>query len=517
MRITEKNKTIAILAIPILFAAFVLFFNLGDRMLWGDEAETALLGVNITKFGVPKAADGKNYITVLGAGRDTNKDDIWVWSPWLDEYIAAVSFALFGKTTTTARLPFAFIAFFSVVFLASMAHRFYHKNELTLFATLLFVTNVAFILHARQCRYYALICLAQMCLIYGYHRLLIGRSKSGIFYLVLALTVDFHCNYIFVLPNILAIVISTLVVYRRHTRLVRNELICLAIFSLFVVPWLLYAQPWYQSGYLGFKGSGVKLLYCLLQINFHIVPVVVLLVPTVMYLTKRGKLRAKSHGITEKATKVFLWTLVLAHLLVLSVTPGNFFRYLIPLIPVFILLLSVIIVDYVRPRFLRYLLVATLSLSNMISVLGAYPIRGKHTVSMPIIRFLGEITSEYDNALEDVVLFLRSNASPDESIFVLDPEFPLIFYTDMRVIDARLNPRLNINDLPDWIFAQSASGIPHAPELQLPAVLENDYELIVLPVHDSPRGDSRPDPEAHVSFMSDRSRGFKIYKKKSRP
>ncbi len=488
-------------------------------MLWGDEAETALLGVNITKYGVPKATDGKNYITVLGAGLDTNTDDIWIWRPWLDEYITAASFALFGKTTTTARLPFVSIAFFSVVFFAFMAHRFYRKNEMTLFETILLVTNVAFILHARQCRYYALICFAEMSLIYGYHRLLIGHSKSGIFYFALALIVEFHCNYVLVLPNILAIIISTLVVYRRHPRLVRNELIGLVIFSLFVVPWLLYAQPWHQTGYVGFKYFAVNLLYRLRQINFHIVPVVLLLVPAVIYFTRRGQLGAKSQGITKRSTKIFLWSLVPAHLLVLIVTPYFNFRYLIPLIPVFLLLLSIMIVDYVRPQFLQYLLVAILSLSNMISVLVVYPIiRG--TVSMPIIQFLGEITSEYDNKLKDVVLFLQSNARPEQTILVPDPEFPLIFYTDMRVIDVRLHRQLNVldvNNLPDWIFAQSASGTVDQPELQLPAVLENDYELIVLPVHDSPICDSCPQPESHVSFTSDRLIGFKVYKKISRP
>jgi hypothetical protein len=514
MRMTEKIKTIAIVAIPVLFSAFVLFYNLGDRMLWGDEAETALLSINITKFGVPMATDGENYITLLGKGIDTNSNDIWVWRPWLDEYITAASFILFGKTTTAARLPFVSIAFISVMFLAFMAHRFYRKNEVTLFATLLFVTNVAFILHARQCRYYALVCLAQMILIYGYHRLLIGDSKSGILFFAPALIVEFYCNYILVLPNILTITIFTLAVYRKHPHLIRNVLIGLVIFSLSVVPWILYAQPWHQAGYMGFKQFAANLLFCILQINFNIVPIVVLL-PAVMYFTRRGQQRAKSQDITEKSTEVFLWSLVPAHLLILSVTPSFAFRYLIPLIPVFILLLSIIIVDYVRPRFLQYLLVAILSLSNIIPVLTAYPII-QSTVRMPIIQFLSEITSEYDNKLADVVHFLRSNARPEETLFVPDPEFPVIFYTGMRVIDARLNPLLYANNLPDWIFPQSTSGTIGIPELKLPEALENDYELIVLPVHDSPYGDSCPEPEVHASFTSDKLIGFKIYKK-SRP
>lgn len=510
MLITEKTKTISILAIPILFSAFVLFYNLGDRMLWGDEAETALLGVNITKFGVPRATDGKNYITLLGQGQDTNANDIWVWRPWLDSYITAASFALFGKSTSTARLPFVFIAFLSVLFLAFIAHRFYRKNEVTLITTLLFVTNVAFLLHARQCRYYALIGFAQMGLIYGFHQLLTGKSKSGIFYFALALVVQFYCNYILVLPNILALIIATIIIYRRHLRLIQNELIGLGIFTLAVIPWLLYAQPWHQAGTLGFKHFGNNLSYLLAQINFHIVPYVLLLIPAIMYFTRRGKLTAKLQSTAEYSDKVFLWCLVPAFLLALSVTPGNFFRYLIPLIPVFILLLSVIITDYIKPRYLRYLLVAVLSLSNVISVLDAYPVQS--AFDMPIIRFISEITSKYDNKLEDVVLFLQKNARPEETIFVADPEFPLIFYTDMHIIDARINPP-DVNNLPDWIFAKSASGIAALPELQLPPQLDKVYKLIVLPVHDSPRGDSCPESGFHASFTKDKLIGFKIYKR----
>ena len=48
----------------VLFAAFALFYHLDDRLLWGDEAETALLAVNITKFGVPTVTDGKNVVTL---------------------------------------------------------------------------------------------------------------------------------------------------------------------------------------------------------------------------------------------------------------------------------------------------------------------------------------------------------------------------------------------------------------------------------------------------------------------
>lgn len=510
MRITEKTTTIRILAIPVLFSAFVLFYDLGDRMLWGDEAETALLGANIIKYGVPKATDGKNYVTLIGAGRDTNKDDIWVWRPWLDLYLTAASFALFGQTTATARLPFVLIAFLSVIFLAFIAHRFYRKKEVTLITILLLVTNVSFILHARQCRYYAVICLAQMSLIYGFQRLLSGRSKSGIIFFASALIVQFYCNYIIVLPNILAIGITTLIVYRKHPLLIRNVMIGLGIFTMFIVPWLYYAQPWSQTGKLEIRHFAHNLLYRLIQINFQIVPYVLLLAPAVMYFTRRGKQVAESLNTTEYSTKIFLWILLPAFLLVLSVTPGPFFRYLLPLMPALLLLSSGIIVDYIKSKVFRYSLVAVLCMSNVIPVFAAYPVQCK--VGMPIVQYIREITTKYDNKLEDVVLYLKKNARPEETILVADPEFPLIFYTGMHVIDARLQ-RNNLNNLPDWIFARSASSPVNAPEFILPQVVEKVYEPIVLPVHDSPLLDNYPEPGIHASFTSNKFTGFKIYRK----
>jgi len=74
----------------------------------------------------------------------------------------------------------------------------------------------------------------------------------------------------------------------------------------------------------------------------------------------------------------------------------------------------------------------------------------------------------------------------------------------------------NVSSLPDWIFAQSASGTVSVPELTLPSTIGKEYTLIVLPVHDSPRGDSFPEPAFHTSFTTEKMTDFKIYKKISR-
>src|ERR1700722_19719888 len=86
-------------------AAILLFWGIGDRSLWQDEAETALLGKNILRFGRPLAFDDANVIS-QEASKEFGPDYLWRWSPWVQFYIAAGSFAVFGPTTLAARLPF---------------------------------------------------------------------------------------------------------------------------------------------------------------------------------------------------------------------------------------------------------------------------------------------------------------------------------------------------------------------------------------------------------------------------
>ena len=66
MSSNQRKRTIYFfLAIPVVF---LFLGNLSDRYLWGDEAETAMLAKNITRYGVPKVYDGKNTVTLYGIG-----------------------------------------------------------------------------------------------------------------------------------------------------------------------------------------------------------------------------------------------------------------------------------------------------------------------------------------------------------------------------------------------------------------------------------------------------------------
>ena len=78
---------------PVFWAALALgailiFANLGNRPLWQDEAETANLGRNVVRTGLPYVTDGVNLIS-QEERREFGPDMIWRWSPWMQIYMSA--------------------------------------------------------------------------------------------------------------------------------------------------------------------------------------------------------------------------------------------------------------------------------------------------------------------------------------------------------------------------------------------------------------------------------------------
>src|SRR6266481_9849537 len=97
-----------------VLAGGLIFTNLGAGYLWADEGDTAVLASNILKFGVPKAWDGLTFMDSDFGARE-NDQLVMVSSPWVQYYVAAASFLLFGENTLAARLPFALAGWMSIL------------------------------------------------------------------------------------------------------------------------------------------------------------------------------------------------------------------------------------------------------------------------------------------------------------------------------------------------------------------------------------------------------------------
>ena len=501
-----------------LLAAFLCLWQLDDRRLWGDEAETAVLAVNVVRFGMPVTVDGRNEITNLPNRQDANDDHLWTWSPWLDEYIAAASIRALGPTTFAARLPFALIGLAAIVMVAVVARRIYPGHQIPLIAMTLTLTCVPLLLHTRQARYYAVLIFAATWVLYGLAATLRGRHRAGTVHITLALAALFYCNYIAALGFAVGLGALVLASWRKQRAEALSIVYAGLAFGVLALPWIFYAGAGSQLALVDGARLGSNLLYYVAEMHFHVLPWVLLAIPLLAlgYRSARRLPHPAPPPAPIRSFETAGWLLLAGSLLVDSVSPLRFFRYLTPLIPVAMLLAAAILVRYVHPPALRWLAVAVLALSNAFaSATGfVFPSQPHHPLALPAWDFLRSITTEHRERLDGVLDYLQAEAAPGDTVWVPDPEFPLIFYTQLRILDARLQRGIPAEE-PTWILPASASGISTRRQLRLPPVLKDHYEEIQLRVPRSARGGNRPDPHAHALFDDPATENFRLYRRHS--
>jgi len=492
----------------LAFAFFLLFYHLDNHLLWGDEAETAVLARNVARFGVPRTFDGTNYI-LLHNQRDENQDHVWVWSPWLQEYFAAGSFVLFGPTTWAARAPFALIGWCSLVALALVAHKIYRSHWVALASVVLLGTSEVFLLHARQCRYYPISIFGEILLVYGIHQLL-AQNRRGIWLTAFALILQFYSNYIVVVANLPALFILAWMLRKQGKSATLRVAAVLGILLVAALPWLVYAHPWGQANAVGEGNYFRKAWLYLVEFHFHFIPLCFLLLPLFGWILVRSNRQTTGPDVSEHWERLVLFLLA-SHFAIIPLAPGFYLRYLLPIFPVTCLLAAAWIFRCIKWRTLAVLVIAVQVLSNALSMVTAYPFRGSHIFRLPLPEYVQGIAAPYTDRFADVVEFFKREARPRQMVLSFDPEFPLRFYTQLAVIDGVLMAPPK-GRLPDWILPSSASGVVAQEAVALPDFLKSHYETITIPVHDSIKGDSIPEPDAY-QYQSVQSRvPFVLYK-----
>src|SRR2546429_650364 len=136
-------------ALLVALAALLIFTNLDGRLLWDDEAETALLAQRVLRFGVPIAWDGRDLIS-QECSTDYDVNYLWRQTPWLPIYATALSFKVFGVETLWARLPFAVLGVLAVLSCYVLARALFVGRAPALLATALLALSVPFLLYVRQ-------------------------------------------------------------------------------------------------------------------------------------------------------------------------------------------------------------------------------------------------------------------------------------------------------------------------------------------------------------------------------
>ena len=219
-------------ALVAVIGAVLIFTNLGSDYLWEDEGDTAVLASNILKFGVPKAWDGAAFLD-CDHGTRLNRDLVMVTHPWVQYYLTAASFLIFGQNTFAARFPFALAGWLSILVVYFFLWRSIGSRLTAFSAAALLVLSVQFLLYARQCRYCALNMLLICWLFWSFFRM---KSTRDCVPFVIAAVLLFHTHPYGIAPVVALGALS--LIYRPFAMQRRWIWFAAPAIALLTLPWL---------------------------------------------------------------------------------------------------------------------------------------------------------------------------------------------------------------------------------------------------------------------------------------
>ena len=501
-----------ILVLALVAAGLLLFYNLGQRPLWQDEAETACLAKNVLKYGTPIAFDGKNLISQEEGLEFGSTGYLWRWSPWLQIYLQALGFIIFGPGSTGARAPFAFAAWLTVLFTYLLVKKASGDLAWARISALLLSLSIPFIMFARQGRYYAVGALAAVLILYFYEDRFRDNYKWPTL-LALAAVVLFYANFILFISYLAGLGLGALVLYRRETPW-RKVFWSACLCGVLLIPGVLVSRMDRQAELFNLSGLWKGLVRYGSDYFLFFLPL-----PLVLYLAyfpiRAFRNRNKSLMSDSTSFVLFIGLITTVNIVILALAPFVFTRYLVHLFPLAAILAGWCVVkafDYSRySGALLFMLLAGTNFLNIIplDVFGKVDRPWHATYNMlvcpdiPLRLFLTEVTSDYKDVNQCAIEFFKKNANKDDTIFANYGDLPLMFYTDLQVyggLQGRVPPP---DRLPDWVLVRPFFGLARTgclfrsdDFLRKNVNLEKDYEKITLDCPAEMWG-ARPDPYNH--------------------
>ncbi len=491
-------------------AAVLLFWGLGDRTLWQDEAETALLGKNILRFGRPLAFDGTNVVS-QEASKEFGPGYLWRWSPWIQLYLAAGSFAIFGPTTLAARLPFTILALLVIPFAYRLAHWLFDSIWVARLSALLLAVSVPFLLYSRQARWHGPAYLLSTGLLLCLDALR-KRRRSAVFGFVVCATIFFYTNFYVAIGVLAALAVAT-PFYRPDRGLLLSLLTAYALTAAACLPGLFFFNSFREGGNIDWARIYQQFfIYGAAYLTFVLpLPIIALLA----YFVAR---RDAVSGLAEdwRRSVLFLLAFSLAYILYLSIGPWMMFRYLTVLLIPAALLLGVAVYGMMQwNRLVGIGVLLLLALTNTIHLapLGYMPKTAKVTystvsnfpsigpVGFPLRCYLYELVNPMKDSEAVLADHLRDRAGPHDVVLAQYGDLPLQFYTSLRVVGGMQGQPLPAN--PDWIIQRAFVLSPDAPgkdgsvrQFMLSQVPISHY-MAVLTAPDLMLANS-PEPQYHL-------------------
>jgi 4-amino-4-deoxy-L-arabinose transferase-like glycosyltransferase len=526
--ITRRDLALACLLVTL--AALLALPNLGSTSLWEDEANTANVAVNVLKTGLPLASDGRNLVSILPGHADI-RDGLYIWQPWLPNYLAAGSMAVFGVDSFGARLPFALL----FLVLVAQSYLFFRKlaagaQTVAPIAALLVATSIPLLLHARQCRYYVLVPLLNLLITDRYFRF---EAEPRLRHVVM-LSVWFFALFNSFAPGavLIGLTLGAVAVAKRPDRAKMKLL--LAGFSLCVLsnlPLFVYTRMWdrqfgVQPGYSDASVFAMYLLRYLLTINNYFFPLAVM-VAALVVCRRRIDWRGIHRNLDGTKVLVLICLAQTVGFSLLSDYP--FTRYLVGIAP-FIAYLGAksIVAATGERRWLSLGLACAVIATNVLSVLPLQPLgstplagtawtaagingefidpdnvgysfaRGEVSLllaskpSVPMANYLEGLLHPPRGPVDFIVALLREKAGPNDVVKISYEDQPLMFHTKLAITSAtEVGPAA-----PQWIIRRHFNPGLTVDDPFVAVTESYHYSTIELPVGDV-QWNNQPDPLYH--------------------
>jgi 4-amino-4-deoxy-L-arabinose transferase-like glycosyltransferase len=506
------KKTDPWLAGSVLLAAAFLLINIGDRngRLWQDEAETAFLAKNILQYGYPRATDGLNRLNPsipLAAG------EAWTYHPWLSFYVTAASFKLLGTGTAAARLPFAAMGVLCVWLFYRVIRRITGDRSPARWSAFLLATSVPFLLHMRQCRYYAPSVLFSLWAVLAYWRVRQGKRWSFP-EMVLVLVLLFHTNHGVFIPLLLGLGLHLVLKPPDAAALRRLAGAGVAALAL-TAPFLYHLQSAQHHTGSSWKEISHHAQFYFRQINTYLLPLTVWILPLLIWRSAFRPAWGSRGSSLRESWRLAACFLVAGLLFLIFVPYQRHFRYLITLIPWLLMIQAALLKAVVRlHRPLGLVLAGLLTLTNF-HYAAPYALSGseKGRIRSFQLELLDEITHTYRGPMDGVVELLNREGKPGQSVKIPYGEYTLFLYTPLRVESFARMEEFAQETIPDWIILRRDWLPGGFLESDYFRRIRSSYREILLDVPDIP-WQNRPDPGYHRFRTDSSAPGVRLFQKR---
>lgn len=475
-------RTHWLLIIVGVVSAALLFTNLGSGYLWADEGDTAVLARNIGKFGFPRAWDGTTFMDSDFGARE-NSNLVMVSSPWLQYYVAAASFVLFGQNTFAARFLFALFGWLTIVFAYRLVCTATGDRRAALCASILIIASVQFLLFCRQSRYYAIEMLLTCLLIDAFLQL---RSMGRALIFTIVAILLFHAHPIGIVP---LIALGPVTLFDRNFSAQRRWywLSIPAILAL-TTPWFLLARTGYTEN-ASLVSSARDFMLRLIQYLIECASVTPLIGVVVLFLLmsifRRG---AQTFQERERALLVTIVTIISSLAIAMAFTQRSAalwvtgVRYTSAIIPLIAILAGLLISRISRGRLsILVPLIGVFALTKFAQITPWFfwadkspdPEKKLVALHVPIhtidafmpregLLFARDLFHKNIGTLGQCVEFLHQHAAPDDLLITNYESEPLYFHTNLRqgmkiMTQDPIYATARHYGLPEYIF-----GVDHA-------------------------------------------------------